>query len=325
MLSLKSKASVTLASTFTLIIFIIGFGCDNSNPISTLAISTPAAKISTKTDNCLVIEWDCKTDETEYTILWKNYQFLIDGERIRISQYLDSQSRLEYWVDETPKRWAHLRDQATIQVRDGMCGFWSNAITDTTAYPQIYPINLRWQYRESDYPRYSGYWKVENEEKFFFAQVAVDPDTTVVPVLSNDYDYYYLPTNLDTLAWENDGSQNIFPWLRSPFCTENCDDWEFECFMKSEIGATEDPWTGSKSSQRPLTNITCNGPGINLGEYELNPEYFVFEATYQEWKKWCNPAGGEPKACAHLWQTGEKELPANSDVLIHQGTVKCLD
>ena len=207
------------AVLITLLAAFIALGsCGDQIP----TMPTRAGKVHT--DDCHVIVWPCEEqDNPLFTIFHGNMRFFVNGTSVEFTEYLSDDSKMVYPMHETES--FGNRHRATFGFTETQCGLWTSAIEDISLVTRIYEGEVDWNYRGD--PQHSQYYVREDEENYKIAKVYEDSTLGYTdfwsfhgrlnkPPSIGGYQYY-LPANLDTMAWGDAGKGDDREFLRSPF------------------------------------------------------------------------------------------------------------
>ena len=210
--------------------------CDlESNPVTNF--SAPAAKHNPRAipDTCYAVVWDFQPDVV-YSLFYGDYRFQVEQEQeVWIDHYVEPSARRSYFNDDkrlhySPKfdRWAEM-DWSDMDVDS----LRTDALTDSTRSVVLYTGIVTPIYRAN--PGHHQYRVAENDTTYRIARIM--PDSSVVPVEFSSYnsrfqnivpppsigeERYFLPVNLDTMAWLDVGAGDIRPFLRPTITEVDC-------------------------------------------------------------------------------------------------------
>ena len=226
--------------------------CDSQPDLSVSPTGMqPAAKHNPRAipDTCYAVVWEFQPDVV-YSIFYGDYRFQVEQEQeVWIDHYVEPDRRRSYFNDDkrlhySPDydRWAEI-DWSDMDVDS----LRTDALTDSTRSVVLYAGIVKPIYRSL--PGHHQYRVAENDTTYRIAKVR--PDSSVVPI---EFSYsnrrfhsivpppsigeesYFLPINLDTLAWEDAGRGDVRQHLRPVITEVDCPERPVEAAGASTAG-----------------------------------------------------------------------------------------
>lgn len=184
-------------------------------------------------DTCYAIVWDFVPDVV-YSLFYGDYRFQVQEDRmVHIEEYFEP-NRYKSYIAGTRHYNPKFHNWVELDLSDtDVDSLRTDALTDSTRNPIIYLSNIKFYYRSL--PRHRQYRVAENDTTYRIARIM--PDSSVVPVEFSDFnrrfrdivpppsigeELYFLPVNLDTMAWMDAGAGDIRPFLRKVITEVDC-------------------------------------------------------------------------------------------------------